>query len=78
MGGLYDEMSDRSYPDYPGGTALQRWHRDLLRRAMEDQGFTVYEAEWWHFDYKDWKKYATSNLTFEQILEQRRQERSPK
>ena len=28
-------MSDRSYPDYLGGTSLQRWHRDLLRRSME-------------------------------------------
>jgi serine beta-lactamase-like protein LACTB len=67
MVGGYDEMSDRSYPDYPGGTSRQRWHRDLLRRAMEAKGFTVYEAEWWHFDYKDWKKYAIENLTFEQI-----------
>ena len=56
MTGGYDEMSDRSYPDYPGGTGLQRWHRDLLRRAMEAESFTVYEAEWWHFDYKDWRK----------------------
>jgi CubicO group peptidase (beta-lactamase class C family)/D-alanyl-D-alanine dipeptidase len=69
MVGGYDEMSDRSYPDYLGGTSLQRWHRDLLRRAMEDQGFSVYEAEWWHFDYKDWSEYPILNLTFEQISE---------
>jgi serine beta-lactamase-like protein LACTB len=67
MVGGYDEMSDRSYPDYLGGTSLQRYHRDLLRRAMQEGGFTVYEAEWWHFDYKDWRKYAISNLTFEEI-----------
>ena len=67
MVGGYDEMSDRSYPDYPGGTSRQRWHRDLLRRAMEAEGFAVYEAEWWHFDYKDWKKYGIENVTFEQI-----------
>jgi D-alanyl-D-alanine dipeptidase/CubicO group peptidase (beta-lactamase class C family) len=67
MVGGYDEMSDRSYPAYPGGTSLQRWNRDLLRRAMEAEGFTVYEAEWWHFDYKDWRKYPILNLTFEQI-----------
>jgi CubicO group peptidase (beta-lactamase class C family)/D-alanyl-D-alanine dipeptidase len=68
MVGGFDEMSERSYPDYPGGTALERWHRDLLRRAMEAEGFTVYEAEWWHFDYKDWRKYPILNLTFEQLL----------
>jgi CubicO group peptidase (beta-lactamase class C family)/D-alanyl-D-alanine dipeptidase len=67
MVGGYDEFSDRSYPDYFGGTSRQRWHRELLRRAMEAQGFTVYEAEWWHFDYKDWKKYPIGNLSFEEI-----------
>jgi serine beta-lactamase-like protein LACTB len=67
MVGGYDEMSDRSYPDYVGGTSLQRWHRDLLRRAMAAEGFTVYEAEWWHFDYKDWRKYPIGNATFEEL-----------
>jgi serine beta-lactamase-like protein LACTB len=67
MVGGYDEFSDRSYPDYVGGTARQRWHRDLLRRTMEAEGFTVYEAEWWHYDFKDWKRYPTSNLTFEEV-----------
>ncbi len=67
MTGGYDEMSERSYPFYPGGTARERWHRDLLRQAMEAEGFTVYEEEWWHFDYKDWKQYPILNLTFEQL-----------
>jgi D-alanyl-D-alanine dipeptidase len=67
MVGTYDETSDRSYPDYPGGTSLQRWHRKLLRDAMESEGFTVYEAEWWHFDYKDWQHYPIGNQVFENI-----------
>jgi len=67
MAGTYDETTDRSYPDYPGGTSLQRWHRRLLRDAMESQGFTVYEAEWWHFDYKDWKEYRIGNVAFDQV-----------
>jgi serine beta-lactamase-like protein LACTB len=61
MPGGYDEFSDRSSPTYEGGTSLQRWHRDLLRRAMEREGFEVYEAEWWHYDYKDWRKYPIGN-----------------
>jgi CubicO group peptidase (beta-lactamase class C family)/D-alanyl-D-alanine dipeptidase len=63
----YDEFSDRAYPDYPGGTSLQRWHRTLLRRAMERQGFDVYETEWWHFDFHGWQKYPINNLTFETL-----------
>ncbi len=67
MPGLYDEMSPRSFPNFPGGTSLQRWHRDLLRRAMESEGFTVNEDEWWHFDYKDWKHYPIMNIPFEKL-----------
>jgi CubicO group peptidase (beta-lactamase class C family)/D-alanyl-D-alanine dipeptidase len=63
----YDEFSPRAFPQYPGGTSLQRWYRDLLRDEMEKEGFTVYEYEWWHFDFKDWKRYPIQNLTFEQI-----------
>jgi D-alanyl-D-alanine dipeptidase len=65
MVSTYDETTDRAYPNYPGGTSLQRWHRDLLRAAMEAEGFTVYEAEWWHFDYKDWQKYPIMNVRFD-------------
>jgi zinc D-Ala-D-Ala dipeptidase len=67
MTSLYDEMSPRAFPDYPGGTSLQRWHRGLLRWAMEAEGFTVYESEWWHFDYKDWHEYAIGNIPFEKL-----------
>jgi D-alanyl-D-alanine dipeptidase len=67
MVSTYDETTDRAYPNYPGGTSLERWHRDLLRAAMESDGFTVYEAEWWHFDYKDWQRYHIGNVAFEQI-----------
>lgn len=67
MTGGYDEMSPRSFPDYPGGTTRQRWHRELLREAMEAQGFTVYEAEWWHFDYQDWRSYRIGNERFDEL-----------
>ncbi len=65
--GGYDEMSDRSYPQYPGGTSRQRALREILRAAMEAEGFAVYAAEWWHFDYKDWRSYRIGNETFEQL-----------
>lgn len=67
MTGAYDEMTERSYPNYTGGTEQQRKMRDLLRSKMEVQGFTVYEYEWWHFDYKDWKQYRITNVPFYEI-----------
>ena len=44
MVSTYDETTDRAHPDYPGGTSLQRWHRDLLRRAMEADAQEVKKA----------------------------------
>ncbi len=67
MPGTYDETSDRSFANYPGGTALQRWYRALLRRAMEAEGFTVYHAEWWHFDYKGWSEYPILNIPYTDV-----------
>ncbi len=67
MVGGYDEMTERSYPDYQGGTSLQRWHRELLRDVMEAHGFTVYKFEWWHFNHKDLPEHAIQDLTFEEI-----------
>ena len=67
MTGQYDEMSERSYPSYTGGTAEQRRMRDLLRTKMEANGFTVEDNEWWHFNYKDWKAYGIGNIQFWEI-----------
>jgi D-alanyl-D-alanine dipeptidase len=63
----YDEMSERAYPDYRGGPRRARRLRDLLRRAMEREGFSVYEYEWWHFDYKDWARYPVLDVPFSTI-----------
>ncbi len=63
----YDEMSERSYPDYRGGAPEETQRRELLRRTMESEGFTVEPHEWWHFDYKDWDKYPVMNVPFEKL-----------
>lgn len=67
MPSSYDEFSDSAHADYPGGTAEQRAHRELLRRTMEAEGFAIYPSEWWHFDYKDWRQYPIMNVPFSKI-----------
>ncbi|MBS1186028.1 MAG: peptidase vanX D-ala-D-ala dipeptidase [Burkholderiaceae bacterium] len=63
----YDDFSERAHPGYQGGTQEQRAARDLLRKLMEAEGFSVYENEWWHFDYRDWRRCPLMNLQFHQI-----------
>ncbi len=67
MPGGYDEMTPRSYPDYPGGPPEARAKRDLLRQAMEGHDFTVEPNEWWHFNFKDWKAYPILDIAFSEI-----------
>jgi D-alanyl-D-alanine dipeptidase len=62
MPSAYDEFTERAHPDYKGGSLEQREARDLLRVAMEAEGYSVYENEWWHFDYQGWESYPLLNL----------------
>jgi zinc D-Ala-D-Ala dipeptidase len=67
MPSLYDEMTERSAPTYAGGSAESRRLRDLLRAAMEREGFKVFATEWWHFDYAGWREYPILNLPFDRV-----------
>jgi len=60
----YDEFTERASPNYKGGTEEERRNRDLLRSLMEAEGYTVNPDEWWHFDYKEWEKYAIYDISF--------------
>ena len=68
MPSTYDEATPRAMADFPGGTSRQRWHRALLRRVLENEGFVANPEEWWHFDYRDWQRYPILNRTFEELL----------
>jgi D-alanyl-D-alanine dipeptidase len=57
MPSAYDEFSERADPAYAGGPAAARAARDLLRAAMEREGFRVEPNEWWHYNWKDWRRY---------------------
>jgi D-alanyl-D-alanine dipeptidase len=67
MPSAYDEFSERAFPTYKGGSPEERAKRDLLRSAMEAQGFAVLNEEWWHFDYRDWRQYRILDIPFETI-----------
>jgi zinc D-Ala-D-Ala dipeptidase len=57
-----DDSSHRSWATAPAGTVAQRKARDILRAAMEAEGFTVYAEEWWHFDFNGWRSYPIMNV----------------
>jgi len=66
----FDDFTDKASPNYKGATKEQTKNRDLLRRMMESEGFIVNKNEWWHFDYKDWEKYAIYDIAFSEVKEE--------
>lgn len=64
----FDTFSEVAFPTYKGSTNEERANRDLLRKAMESENFTVHPNEYWHFDYKDCDKYEILDITFEKLL----------
>lgn len=63
----FDEMTERSYFDYPGGTPIERECRDLLRAVMEKNHFYGIKYEWWHFNHRLLKEYPILNLPFSEL-----------
>lgn len=61
MGGDFDDFSQISHYAAKGLTRRARKNRRLLRHIMEKSGFTAYNNEWWHFDYKK-QRYDTSSF----------------
>ena len=47
----FDEMNEKAWRDYAGGDLEARRARDLLRNAMEKNGFSGIPNEWWHFNH---------------------------
>ena len=52
MGTSFDFFGARANTFYPQITEQQRDNRDLLLKAMAEQGFENYPMEWWHFTWK--------------------------
>lgn len=67
FGSGYDEFSERAYPEYPGGSSVQRNNRELLKNTLLEEGFLPFKYEWWHFDYHTWRNYKIINISFEEL-----------
>jgi len=65
----FDEWTERSRINDQGGSKESRLLRDVLKTAMEAEGFFPAELEWWHYNYKDWGKYKALDINFSDITD---------
>lgn len=64
MGNPFDDFSELSQYDNDSIPRQAQKNRKLLRNIMVKAGFTPYNNEWWHFDYKQ-KRYATAGFKWD-------------
>lgn len=57
----FTEKASHGYHDLPE-EALK--NRQTLKEVMVKHGFKPYEAEWWHYSYKDYKGYEILDIPF--------------
>ncbi len=63
----WDTASKESWADAPVSDPIIAKNRETLISIMEKNGFKVYTAEWWHFDFVGWQKYDVMDINFEQL-----------
>lgn len=64
MGTPFDDFSDLSQYDNENLPHKAFKNRKLLRNIMVKAGFTPYNGEWWHFDYRQ-RRYPTAGFQWE-------------
>lgn len=63
----YDDFTAKAAIDYAGATEAQKKNREILRKAMESDGFKVYAAEWWHYDFQNCPETGILDVQFSEI-----------
>lgn len=63
----WDSFKKEAWPSTPVADPQIRANRKLLIDTMKKFGFTVYESEWWHFDFVGWQKFAVMDIDFEEL-----------
>ncbi|MFM8744300.1 MAG: M15 family metallopeptidase, partial [Cytophagales bacterium] len=63
----WDTAAKESWANAPVTDPDVKKNRDMLISIMEKNGFKVYTAEWWHFDFVGWQKYDVMDIEFEEL-----------
>ncbi|CAN5217180.1 hypothetical protein BH10ACI1_BH10ACI1_30600 [soil metagenome] len=63
----FDDFTEKAAIDYAGATDEQKKNREILRKAMESDGFKVYTTEWWHYDFQSCPESRILDIQFSEI-----------
>ncbi len=64
----FDSFKKEAHQDYfnlPVDVLRNRW---ILKTVMEKHGFRPIRTEWWHYDFKGWKRYKVLDKSFKELI----------
>ncbi|HMP99186.1 MAG TPA: M15 family metallopeptidase [Cyclobacteriaceae bacterium] len=64
----YDSFEEMAHADYPLQDEEALRNRELLKAIMQQHGFKVYAAEWWHYDFIGWENFELLDIPFEVLI----------
>ncbi|KKP23887.1 MAG: Peptidase M15D vanX D-ala-D-ala dipeptidase [candidate division TM6 bacterium GW2011_GWF2_28_16] len=64
----FDEFTDRAHRYYSKMTSeVAKKNCKKLEDLMHAHGFTGEKTEWWHYNWKDWEKFAVLDISFNEL-----------
>ena len=63
----YDNFTEKAHRNYKKLPKKAIQNRTLLEKAMEKEGFSGLDTEWWHFDFKGWEAYPIEDIQFSEV-----------
>lgn len=67
---MFDDFSDKAASSYQELPDEVLKNRKILQDVMKSNGFKTIKSEWWHFNYKDIKKYSIIDVPLENFLKE--------
>ncbi|MEN8225736.1 MAG: M15 family metallopeptidase [Bacteroidota bacterium] len=63
----FDDFSEKAAHTYNDLPEYILSNRQILKDVMIKYGFTPYEFEWWHYDFRGWEKYDLMDISFNEL-----------
>ncbi len=65
----FDEFSPAASHSFAQTDSVKNSNRLLLLKIMTENGFEMYEHEWWHYNFKETKRFKLMDISFEKLEE---------
>ncbi len=63
----FDDFTEKAAHQYNNLPLVILNNRALLKKVMTENGFALYDFEWWHYDFVGWENYELLNIAFNDL-----------